>query len=73
MGWLRRSFVGFVWGWLVVWLFVYVVDVLDNWFVALVECLICWHVDLLIPLYAHRSFDWLISKFIGCVIDWLVD
>ena len=45
VGWLCRCVVDFVWGWLVVWLFVYVVDVLDSFCVALVECLIAWQVD----------------------------
>ena len=46
-----------VWGWLVVWLFVYVVDALDNLFVVFVECLIGCYVDCLILLFVHRLFN----------------
>ena len=42
VGRLCRCVVDFVWGLLVVWLFVYVLDVLDIWFVVLFECLIGW-------------------------------
>ena len=38
VGWLCRCFVAFIWG-PVVWSFVYVVDLLDNFFVVLVDCL----------------------------------
>ena len=47
-------------GRLVVWLFVYVVDLLDSWLDVLVECSVGWPVDCLILLYVHRFF-WLVG------------